>query len=115
MNATQKAKKLQQAWKRQLALRQKSRQKYLKALALYKPKYHFYVVKGDFAKTEALENEGDLLDAKADLLWTQAVLDICGDVKVEWVKNREVTLTVGKAHMVLNVSDCIIEGVTYKS
>jgi hypothetical protein len=111
MNATQKAKKLQQAWKRQLALRQKSRQKYREALALYKPKHH----NGDFAKTEMIENEGDVLDAQADLLWTRAVMDIYGDVKVEWVKNREVTLTVGKAHMVLNVSDCIVEGVTYKS
>jgi hypothetical protein len=110
MNSTQKAQKLQQAWKRQLALRQKSQQKYREALRLYRPKHH----NDDYARTEMIENEGDLLDAKADLLWTRAVMDIYGDVKIEWVNDREVTLTVGKAQMVLDVSDCIVEGVTYK-
>lgn len=110
MNSTQKAQKLQQAWKRQLALRQKSQQKYREALRLYRPKHH----DDDYARTEMIESEGDLIDAKADLLWTRAVMDIYGDVKVEWVKNREVTLAFGKAAMVLDVSDCIVEGVTYK-
>jgi hypothetical protein len=112
MNATEKASRLQEAWEKMLEHRRKSRQKFIEALNLTEPKHY----DGDYALMETILNDASVLDEEADFLWTGAVLQICGDVKIEWCNRRKVTLDgtkVPTAHMEIDVEDCTVEGVTY--